>query len=251
MKTLIIEIPYAGLGDHLFHSHIPRIAKETNKYDKVYISKRSYYRHYDYIDLTWISNPYVDGLIELPGKTIELDYIVKNFHNLNIKGNLLDAVMLAFDLDDGKRWHEPEIYYKPKFIENYNYTVYDPNFISYVGQINKFDVMSFMKKKGFSFDCVMKIRSEKALYVKNKKHKIIETPTLKDYCDLIYSCKKFYCLTSGSATLAAALNKPAIVFYGLHQSVAFQHSKLHTYCFVENKLINKIKNKVYNFFVKQ
>lgn len=29
---LIIEIPYAGMGDHLFHSHLPKIAKENGKY---------------------------------------------------------------------------------------------------------------------------------------------------------------------------------------------------------------------------
>ena len=28
-KTLIIEIRKGGLGDHLFYSHLPRIAKQT------------------------------------------------------------------------------------------------------------------------------------------------------------------------------------------------------------------------------
>ena len=35
-KDLIIKIEYGGLGDHLFFSHIPRIAKEMNSYDKVW-----------------------------------------------------------------------------------------------------------------------------------------------------------------------------------------------------------------------
>ncbi len=80
--------------------------------------------------------------------------------------------MYAFELDDGKLlWHEPEVYYKPNFIEDYHCNVYDPNFISYVGQINKFDIHYFMNKKGFTYDCVIKIRSEKhsTLKIKNIK----------------------------------------------------------------------------------
>lgn len=63
-KILIIEIPYLGLGDHLFHSHIPRIAKKIGKYDKVYISEFSHHRNPDNKRIVWELNPFVDGFIE-------------------------------------------------------------------------------------------------------------------------------------------------------------------------------------------
>ena len=34
------DFKYGGLGDHLFYSHLPRIAKESKKYTKVYLIKR-------------------------------------------------------------------------------------------------------------------------------------------------------------------------------------------------------------------
>ncbi|MCK4823535.1 hypothetical protein KA005_47730, partial [bacterium] len=43
-KTLVIQIPFGGLGDHLFRSHVPRIAKKTGQYDRVYISNHSVFR---------------------------------------------------------------------------------------------------------------------------------------------------------------------------------------------------------------
>ena len=64
LKTLVIEIRYPGLGDHLFHSHIPRIAKETGKYDAVYISSKSLFRHPDTKYIVWDLNPFVDGFID-------------------------------------------------------------------------------------------------------------------------------------------------------------------------------------------
>ena len=63
-KSLIIEIKYSGLGDHLFHSHIPRIAKESKIYDKVFISEKSIFGHSDYKKLIWELNPYVDGFTD-------------------------------------------------------------------------------------------------------------------------------------------------------------------------------------------
>ncbi len=45
MKELLIKIRWGGLGDHLFHSHLPRLAKEVYGYDKVWVSQRSNYNH--------------------------------------------------------------------------------------------------------------------------------------------------------------------------------------------------------------
>ena len=52
-KTLIIEIQKGGLGDHLFYSHLPRIAKQTYAFDVVLISNKSQFRNQDYKKLIW------------------------------------------------------------------------------------------------------------------------------------------------------------------------------------------------------
>ncbi|MBA3706461.1 MAG: hypothetical protein H0W84_11360 [Bacteroidetes bacterium] len=249
-KTLIIEIPYGGLGDHLFHSHLPRIAKETGRYDTVYISKKTIFRHPDNKYIVWDLNPFIDGFIDQPGIKCNLVEILKNVK----KGvNLLDAIMLAYNLDDTQRGHEPEIYYKPHFNATYHNVIFDPNYLSWVGVIDKRDIMYFLKKRKIQFDAVMKIRTDKSLYIPKASDVFIETVTLKDFCDLIYSSKKLFCLTSGTASLASSLGKPATVFYGAKQDPGFRHSKIHEYIKVErcpkSKILSFIKLPFY--FIKK
>lgn len=244
-KTLIIEIPYGGLGDHLFHSHIPRIAKEVGGYQQVYISNKSLYRHPDNKKLVWDLNPYIDGFTEKSGKSCDLEAIVKKLGKLkNSETNLLDEIMFHYSLDDGERSHEPEVYYEPKFIEEYHKIIYDPNYLSCVGAVNSNYMMLFLEKKGIYFDAIMKLRNQNALYEPNDDDDFINTKTLFAFCDLVHSSKKLYCLTSGTATLAAALRKPAVVFYGDFQPKGYQHSKLHQYCLIERSFVNKTMDKI-------
>ena len=249
-KKLVVEIPYAGLGDHLFHSHLPRIAKQTGAYDRVYISEKSSVRNKDYRHIVWERNPFIDGFIDEAGLTCNLKELVEKAQESKTE-NLLDLVMFEFGLEDNKRWHEPEVHYKPKFIEDYNKKVFDPNFISWVGQIDKEDMMRFLKKENIDFEAIMNIRNEKALFIPNGTEDFIETKTISDFCDLIYSASKLFCLTSGTATLAASLNKPATVFYGAGQGSGFRHSKLHTYKKVNRTPVNSLKDSLrstLNFF---
>lgn len=245
-EELIIEIPYAGLGDHLFFSHLPKIAKESG-YKKVYISSNSPFRHPDYKKIVWEYNPYIDGFIDQPGKSINIEEII-NFllRRKEIRHNLLDEIMYKFDLDNNKKWNEPEVYYKPQFIEKYNKVIYDPNYLSWVGDVSKEEAQAFIIKKDYHFDAIMKIRSEKHLIIPENYQDFIETPTLEDFCNLIYSSKKLYCLTSGTATLAAALGIKAHVFYGINQPRIFQHSKKHFYEKITPFLRNRLRYLFYN-----
>lgn len=244
-NTLIIEIPYGGLGDHLFHSHLPRIAKESGKYDKVLISNESLYRHPDYKKLVWEYNPFIDGFVNDHGLTCDLKELVEKV-NEDSKFNLLDQIMFAFGLENGKRWNEPEIYYVPKHRKEFEFKIYDPNFLSWVGSITAIDSMNFFKKKRYNFEKIMMIRSDKCLFIPNNSTEFIETPTIEDFCDLIHSSKQLYCLTSGTATIAAALGKKAIVFYGDGQSPGFRHSKQHVYLEIKPPLLKKIYRKIIN-----
>lgn len=241
-EVLTIEITYDGLGDHLFHSHIPRIAKEYGGYDKVYISNRSPVVHPDYKRVVWEYNPYVDGFVDAPGVKVNLKELIEKV-NRTSETNLLDEIMIAFGLDNGVRWNSPEIYYKPKFVDEYNKVIYDPNFLSWIGLCTKEDAMTYFRKNNIHFEAVMKLRNGKHFYIPGGKEKYIETPTLEDFCDLIYSCKELHCLTSGTATIASGLGKKAIVYFGKGQPEGFQHFKGHSYRYVPKYFMNRIKRK--------
>jgi ADP-heptose:LPS heptosyltransferase len=58
---------------------------------------------------------------------------------------------------------------------------------------------------------------------------MLDTPTLHDYCDVIHSCKHFVAMTSGGATLAAALGKGCTALFGQGQATMFHHSPICRY----------------------
>lgn len=229
--TLIIEIKYGGLGDHLFLSHIPRIAKNFG-YKKVYISNKSIFRNNEILELIWKSNPYVDGF------TNDRSKVAKPLKVEN--GNLLDGWMLAFGIDDGLRYHEPEIYYKPIFKNEFkNVNLYDLNYISYVGSIDKSLIIIDKYEKN------IQLKNNSGMEINSIES--IESYSLKNYCDIISSCKNFYCLSSGSATIAAALKVNSTVFYGNGQDKIFHHSHLHNYIDIGDY---SIKGYLHSFYLR-
>ncbi len=222
MKTLIIEIKKGGLGDHLFYSHLPRIAKETKAFDRVLISNRSYYRNNDYKKLVWELNPFIDGFTDKQGLFYEPE-------QADAHENLLDKIMLLYGMDDGQRWHEPEIYFKPAYEKKYEgLNIYDPNFISYTGDFKKgATIESWLQSNHLHLDAQMKTLGQKTILLHCTQ--TIETANLFEFCSLLISCNRMFCLTTGTATLAAALHVPVTVFYGNGHLAKYRHSKLHQY----------------------
>lgn len=220
--NLVLEIKYGGLGDHLFYSHIPRIAKQTKKYRKVYISNHSIYKNSEIKELVWNYNPYIDGFCNGHGLTAGVK-------KMGEKNNFLDEVMLYYDLDDGKRFHEPEVYYKPKLCEELkNKIIYDPNYVSNAGnnKINK-KIRSYFKRNNIHVDYQMKLRNKNIPI--DDFDQWLKSKSLKEFCDIIYSCKKIYCLVTGTATLAPALGISATVLYDSGVVSWFIHSNMNKY----------------------
>ena len=89
------------------------------------------------------------------------------------------------------------------------------------------------------------MKTLKARYLTISCNQRIETTSLMEFCSIIISCKKLYCLTSGTATLAAALQKPATVFFGSGQESIYHHSSLHIYVDLGTNysLLHKVKKK--------
>lgn len=227
--VLIIQVEYGGLGDHLFYSHIPKIAKESG-YKKVLISNKSIYRSNIYKKLIWESNPWVDGFTDEKG-------IISKDINPKVGNNLLDEVMLSFGLDDGKRFHEPEIYIETDKIKDLeSETLYDPNYVSYVGDIQGFQIQKYIYKNNINIDAQMKLLKNKGLPVTNNKY-FISAENIYAFIKILKSVKHVYCLSSGTATLCAALGISATVFYGNGQNKIFHHSKLHTFINISEEII--------------
>lgn len=227
-KKLVIYIKHGGLGDHLFFSHIPRIAKESGLYEKVYVSNRSEYRNDEIKKLIWSLNPYVDGFSDDVGFDLPQ---MKALSGCNV----LDQIMLTYGLDDGVRYHDPEVYYSPDFIhELSSSTLFDPNYISNIGIVSNAKLLQYLNKGDIQVSLKMAARDSSIELLDTIT--TLSAENLFAYCDIIASCANFICMTSGGATLAAALKKPATVFYGSGQSLLHRHSKLHTYVDLSPKL---------------
>ncbi len=218
---------YGGLGDHLFATPVARLAKETGLYQEVWVSNQSEFRHPDYKRLVWEMNPYIDGFTDEKGLFDYIDILEEFKKKPGI--NLIDALLMRYGIDDGQFFHEPELYFKPKIRDDLqNAVIYDPNYVSNVGLVSSGSVEAFFKKHQIKVDYQLKVRGQTNFPIGSHQD-ILETPSIEDYCSVIVSCKAFYCLTSGGATLAAALGKPCTAFYGYGQGQIFHHSKRHTY----------------------
>jgi hypothetical protein len=247
-KQIILQIGHGGLGDNLFLSHIPQIAKQTSDVHSVFISSHSVFRDEAYKSLIWNSNPYVDGFVDEQGIEIvgphtrdvrgsSLDrYLLKMGFNNRISHvepgcNLLDQYMLDLGFNDGLRFHEPKIYQRiPKRNEYENAIIYDPNFITNAGAISTEAVREFFNREEIHPNFQMQ-QCASVIDLPEITNRI-SAISLEDFCSLIVSCKALYCLTTGTATLAAALGKPCTVLYGDGVNKIYHHSRMHRYVHV-------------------
>ncbi len=220
-KTFIVDFEYGGLGDSLFFSHLPRIAKQFGGYDQVLVSNGIPFRNPEYKEIIWRLNPFVDGFCDdrVPPPA---------FAEVEPGMNLLDKHMLFHGMDDGQRYHKPEIYYQPQRLpEIVGKTVYDPNWISNVGSLRSEDIACFFVEENIHVHYQMKLR-DKSLPIEGFDE-TLAAKSLAHFCDIIHSSASLYCPVSGTATLASALSKPSVVFYTKEQNPMFRHWRQHNY----------------------
>ncbi|HEX5489644.1 MAG TPA: hypothetical protein VFX07_00110 [Candidatus Udaeobacter sp.] len=247
-KQIILQIGHGGLGDNLFLSHIPQIAKQSSDVHSVFISNKSVFRDAAYKSLIWTSNPYVDGFVDeqgieivgphtrnVRGRSLDTFLLKAGFDNrishVDPGCNLLDQYMLGLGLDDGLRFHEPKIYKRiPERHEYENAIIYDPNFITNAGEISSEAVREFFNREEVRPNFQMQ-QYANVIDLPEITDRISAT-SMEDFCSLIVSCKALYCLTTGTATLAAALGKPCTVLYGDGVNTIYHHSRMHRYVHV-------------------
>jgi hypothetical protein len=142
--------------------------------------------------------------------------------------NLLDYIMILRGLDDRLRFHEPELYFKPRIIDSLaDAIVYDPNYVSYVGNLATEHVERYFCHKRIMPDFMLQPRGN-GLSVRHYGA-LLETENFEHYCSVIASARQFICLASGGAPLAASLGIPALVLFGTGQKSIFHHSRVTRY----------------------
>lgn len=225
MADFIIRVKYSGLGDHLFFSHLPRIAKLCG-YNRVFVSNHNHYRNLEYRRYVWEMNPYVDGFTDQDAPCPE-------GFKLRDGENLLDSVMLRCGVDDGLRSHEPELYYHTEpdgFL--LDKVLFDPNFASNAGEgVPEAQVREFAQRCG-----VEMVMPKRDRGFETGLPEVETDGSLGRYCQVIRSCRRFICMASGGATLAAAMGMPAWVIHGPHVKRMFLHSAMHVYIPMEGAI---------------
>jgi hypothetical protein len=228
MSNLNIYINYPGIGDSLFYSHIPRLAKLSGRARVcIYLPSEVFYS--DKAELIWKLNPYVD---EIKINTLDL----KNAHtNSILKMPFLDAIAHDFGLPYENCFYEPEVYYTPQ--KSYaDLDIYDGNYVTGAGIIDENLLSEFI------LNSTVDVKSLKRLSNRYHKYRFtneeIITNNLSDYFDVVATCRNFFCVISGGASLRPAFGKSATAFFGVGQNVNHRHSKLNNYVNVSPRYTN-------------
>lgn len=201
MKKILFQ-PWGGLGDNLQFSTLPE--KFSKLGYEVYISDKNIYRNSEIYELVWKLNPYIKG-ISTEKHNIGETGIYRRIHQTK-------SIVYNQEACHGIEPENeiPKIYYKPKTIDEFqdkifvdlssksNYPIKPKNIDQYFQenhQGSKIIIANFNNKidnyKDMNFKYDDKINIESIFH----------------FCDLIHSCKYFYCCFSGQSVLASALNK--------------------------------------------
>lgn len=229
-----------GLGDNLQYTTLPELYSKQGH--KVYISSKNAYRSDEMYDLIWKTNPYVEGVSDLPANAGSVMDPTPYAGTVSF----IKSIELAHGLHNGYRKY-PVIYYKPTKIKGIEkYLFYDPTFISdnggstslnynksFTSIFNKYPTMTpymIRFKKGYGKG-VDKIKKNS---VNSMQTAVYEIENMKHYCDLLYSCKVFVCGFSGGSVLASAIKQdnrtPEVYsFYSTapHNQYLFKFENIH------------------------
>lgn len=204
----ILYVDYGGLGDHLAFSTLPEICSKNN-YD-FYISKKSKFRHNEIYSLVWEINPYFNGLSDEEPNCGHGNYTNLEGYNYNISLHRNFEIKMGFgDCVLENKSEYPSIYYNPKKITKYeNHILIDLNSFS-LFDYNIDIIKNHIEKHNDSkILFILPTYSSSVLDINFFNHlnmTQIKTKDIFHYVDLIFSCKKFICLWSGSSVLSATI----------------------------------------------
>lgn len=217
MKRILYS-PYGGLGDNLQFSTLPE--QISKKGEEFYIHKNSAYRNQEIFDLVWKHNPFCKGVSE---EQPNIDTNIVSSNNLGHINTLEQNN--SCELTDGL----PKIYYKPNFLQNLSdMCVVNLSAISakYTPEQVKI-IKSMLPDNYLIVEFKHMTDSEHMVYYKDdiKRNKLL-VKDIFELCDVLNSCKQYFCLHSGDATLSAAINKKNTVCFIGEQNHAANIHKL-------------------------
>lgn len=196
--------PWGGLGDNLQFSTLAQLYKERG--DKFFVSNENVYRNDEIKKIVWDMNPFVEG-----------------FSNM---GNNIGLSKVDLIPSEGKNWIEkieashgffntgnryPFINYTPKKINDLkNKTILELNCISefydqqYIEEVleKKLDKQEDLLLLKFNNFITSDSRYSKHI-IDNVN--FLNVDSIFHLCDIMYSCKKYITLYSGSSLLGSAL----------------------------------------------
>jgi hypothetical protein len=203
MTEVILKIEFGGLGDHLFHTPLPRLLKEYGLAKKVYLSYNSAVRNEESLDFVWGTNPYLDGFSSFPATKFE-----------PIKTNditLMNIIAAHHGIPELGMELFPEIHKELAVSTQFSANSYiDLNYTSFIGALTPLDKLRIYNL----YHNHLIVNPSQMVRTILPFRKFIYTSSLIEYATLIKSCKDFVCLASGGATLASALKKHATVYFG-------------------------------------
>jgi hypothetical protein len=210
MSDYILYQQFGGLGDNLQFTTLPKRFNELGKTFSV--SKTNELINHEINDLVWKKNPFVQTTdSELSPNCGSMK---KNHRPRHIR-NVIEWNEWRHDLEPLNT--NPVIYYTPKKIPEA-----EDKILLDLGAGTCFRRKFYSIDRVLSLNNYLKSKTKNNLHVKSKysispitKYYEDEENILLDdifhYCDLIYSCKKFICLYSGSSVLASCIRKSGIL----------------------------------------
>jgi hypothetical protein len=219
---MVIEIPYPGIGDHLFYSPLPELLTQNNICKDVFVSSKSAFRTPEMYDLIWGSNPFIRGRID------EFGWSNTGFRPEG--GNFLDGIVYQFSGVIPKLGSTtPKLYLETKRpVEPASpYLILDFNRISNQHRIAMEAVEKVLRSHLEKLGTSLKIVVYESLFLKELiasnppfaallKSRDFEVrrsePTLANYFSIIEHCDVFFGFYSGGANVAAAYNRRSFIF---------------------------------------
>jgi hypothetical protein len=208
----IIKIDYGGLGDHLQFSTLPQAFHKLGY--QTYISSQSSYRNSEIYDLVWGKNPFIVGVTDESPNCGHVGSFTFPNKDLSINRNWEILSGIVEPLNESNSAY-PEIYYQPQ-----NKTEYENALVIDINAFSLPDVYNFDKMQDFINQIIHENRFSKIYYINPNNTKYsrvnrtlnlnsdityVNTSNIFEYCDIIYSCKHFICLWSGSSVLSSAI----------------------------------------------
>ena len=197
-----------SLGDFLVYSKLPRLLKESG-YKAVYLSAYTPFRN-EGIEELIMCNPYIDGVVDIkPLDNINIDMLFAN--NKDNQRNIMGLIHEAYGVQNDEMLI-PEIYYRPKVVEEYlGKIIYDPNCHTNLCGVTLENITKYFSENNVKIDYQLKPRERFNVVLPNVP--IIESTSIFNWIDILYSAMSTYSLFTGINPLMAGYEKNHTVLY--------------------------------------